>query len=86
MINPVFGIKDMLMRLAKGEKLFDIKHYIVEETWMMDDNIMLKTSLNMIREEECYKLEMIISEESIKDDTQRLLYFGVDERVLIMVY
>jgi hypothetical protein len=70
--------RDMLMGLAEGEKLFDIKHYLVEETWLIYDNRVLKTSLNITREEECCKLEIIVSETSIKDDTQRLWYFDMD--------
>jgi hypothetical protein len=70
--------RDILMELAKEEKLFDIKHYSVEETYLIHDNMTLKTDLNITREEECCKLDMIISETSVKDDTQRLMYFGMD--------
>jgi hypothetical protein len=44
----------------------------------MHDNTVLMTSLNVTREE-CYKLEMTISEGSIKDDTQRPHYIDMDK-------
>jgi hypothetical protein len=68
----------MLMELAKKEKLFDIKHYLVDKTYLMHNNRVLKTSLNTTCEEERYKLEITISETSIKDDTKRLPYFGMN--------
>jgi hypothetical protein len=70
--------RNMLMELAKKEKLFDIKHYLVEKTYLIHDNRVLKTSLNTTHEEECCKLEITISETSMEDDTQRPWYFGMD--------
>jgi hypothetical protein len=70
--------RDMLMELAKNEKLFDMKYYHVEETWLIHDNIALKINLNITREEGCCNLEINISEASIKDDTQRPWYFDMD--------
>jgi hypothetical protein len=68
--------RDRLMKLAKHYKLFDMQHGLIEETWLIHDNTALMTSLNVIREEECYKLEMTIS--SIKDGTQRPLYIDLN--------
>jgi hypothetical protein len=56
------------MELVKKDNLFDTRHSLVEETWLIHDNIVLKASLNTTFEEECCKLEMIIYED-IKDDT-----------------
>jgi hypothetical protein len=61
--------RDMLMELAKKERLFDIKHYLVEKTYLMHDNRVLKTSLNTTCEEGCCKIEMTVSETSINEDT-----------------
>jgi hypothetical protein len=74
--------RDMLMELAedKEEELFDIQHCLVEGTWLIHDNIVLKTQVNLTREEEeCCKLEVTVSEASIKDeDTHRPQYIDVD--------
>lgn len=75
---------DRLMELAKKETLFDI-HVPIEETWLIHDNRVLKTQVNVTCEEECCKLEITISETSINDDTQRLRYIGLNRRVLMMM-
>jgi hypothetical protein len=67
-----------LKRLVKHYKLANIQHGTIENTWLMHDNTVLMTSLNVSHEEECYKLEMTISKGSIKDDTQRPRYIDVD--------
>jgi hypothetical protein len=69
---------DRLMRLAKQYMLYDI-HIPIEETWLMHDNTVLMTRVNVAREKACYKLEMTLSEASIKYDTQRPLYIGLNE-------
>jgi hypothetical protein len=66
-----------LMGLIECCKLYDIQHGRIEETYLMRDNAVLMTSLNIICEEECYKLEIIISEGSINDNTQRPKYIGL---------
>jgi hypothetical protein len=66
-----------LMELIEYCKLYDIQHGRIEETYLMRDNAVLMTSLNIICEEECYKLEIIISEGSINDNTQRPKYIGL---------
>jgi hypothetical protein len=68
---------DKLMELAR-RYAFDIQHSPIEETYLMHDNTTLMTRVNLAREEECYKLEMTISKTSIKDDTFRIEYFGID--------
>jgi hypothetical protein len=67
-----------LMELAFVCGLLNIQYIPTEETWLMHDNAVLMTSLNITHEEECYKLEMTISEGSIKDDTQRLWRVDLD--------
>jgi hypothetical protein len=69
--------RDKLMRLANRYKVYDI-HGFIEETYLMHDNTVLMTRVNVAHEEACYKLEMIISKGSIKYDTQRLVYIDVD--------
>jgi hypothetical protein len=70
--------RDNMMKLAESYKLFDVQYSPVEHTWLIYDNIVIMTSLNVIREEEYYKLEMIISEGSIKDDTWKPRYIGLN--------
>jgi hypothetical protein len=70
--------EDKLVELIKCYKLFNIQHETIEETILMRDNTMLMTILNATREEEYYKLDMTISETSIKDDTRRPYYFDMD--------
>jgi hypothetical protein len=70
--------RNKLMKLAEEEKLFDIQHVPIEETWLTHNGMVLKTRVNVIHEGKCCKLEMAISETSIKDDTQRPLYIDVD--------
>src|SRR5690606_10282270 len=47
-----------LMELDKYYKLFDVQYGIIEDTWLMHDNTVLMTSVNVTCEEGCYKLEM----------------------------
>jgi hypothetical protein len=70
--------RNMLMKLARWYKLFDIQHVPIEDTWLMHDNTVLMTSLNVIHEKEYCKLEMTIAETSMKDNTQRLIYIGLN--------
>jgi hypothetical protein len=70
--------KDSMMKLAENHRTFDIKHSPVEHTWLMNDNAVLKTSLNVTREEECYKLEMTISKGTMNDNTCKPQYIGLD--------
>jgi hypothetical protein len=67
-----------LMELAEHCKLFNIQHSLVEYTYLMRDNTALLKRVNIITEEECYKLEITISKTSIKDDTRRPKYIGLD--------
>jgi hypothetical protein len=60
--------RDRLMKLAKSYELFNIQHGPIKETWLMHDNTVLMTGLNMTHEKECYKLEITISS---KNDVQR---------------
>jgi hypothetical protein len=69
--------RDMLIKLSRLFRLFDIQHCSVEETWLIHNNIVMKTSLNITHEEECYKLEMTVSETRMKDDTHRPCYFDM---------
>jgi hypothetical protein len=67
---------DKLLELDEYYELVNIQNGFIEDTWLMYDNTVLMTSLNMTHEE-CYKLDMTISETSIKDDTQRPRYIGL---------
>jgi hypothetical protein len=62
---------DKLLKLARHYQLTNIQRGPIEYTWLMHDNTVLMTSLNITREEEHYKLEMTLSEESINRDTWR---------------
>jgi hypothetical protein len=74
--------KKKLKRLIRQYKLAAIQHVFIEETWLMRDHTVFMTSLNTVHEEKCYKLEMIISEGSMKYDTQRSFYAGPKSSVL----
>jgi hypothetical protein len=70
--------RDKLIELVEHYRLYDIQHAPVEVTYLMYDNRVLMTKVNVVYEEECYKLEMTISKTSIRDDTWRLCYFDMD--------
>jgi hypothetical protein len=70
--------EDSLMKLAAKYKLYDIQHNPVKHTWLLRDNTEIMTSLNATREEEYYKLEMIISEGSIEDHVWRPKYIDMN--------
>jgi hypothetical protein len=70
--------RDSMMKLAESYKLYDIKHSPVEYTWLIHDNVVLRTSLNVDHKEECYKLEMTISKGSIRNDTKKPQYISLD--------
>jgi hypothetical protein len=73
-----FWNRASLMELAKRYKLFDMQYVPIEGTYLMHDNIVLMTRINVACEEGCYKFEMTISEGSVKDDTQRPQYIDVN--------
>jgi hypothetical protein len=50
----------------------------IESTYLIHDNNVLMERVNTTREAEYYKLEMTISEGSIKDGTWRPRYIDVD--------
>jgi hypothetical protein len=70
--------KDRLIRLSEHYSLCGIQRRSIEWTWLLHDNTVLMTSVNGTHEEECYKLEMTISEEVINKDTQRPQYIDID--------
>jgi hypothetical protein len=69
--------RNKLMQIAKGCRAFNAPHSPIEDTWLIRDNTVLMTRVSVTREEESYKLEMTVSEGSIKDDTQRPCYIGL---------
>jgi hypothetical protein len=71
-----FWDKDRLMQLTKWHPVFNIQHIPIEDTWLMHDDRVLMKRLSVTHEEECYKLEMTISETSIRDDTRILEYIS----------
>jgi hypothetical protein len=77
--------RDSMMKLAESYELFDVIHSPVKHTWLThNNNALLMTSLDVIRKEECYKLEMTISEGNIKDYTWKPRYIGLNRWVSIM--
>jgi hypothetical protein len=64
-----------LTKLVNCYELGYIQYVTVEKTYLMHDNTVLTTRVNVTREKECYKLEMTISEGSVKYDTTRLWYY-----------
>jgi hypothetical protein len=70
--------RDRLIKLVSNFELINVQDGPIEETWLMRDNAVLMTSLNATHEEERYKLEVTISEVSIKDDTLRLWHIDLD--------
>jgi hypothetical protein len=69
--------EDRLLELTKYYELYDI-HVFAEKTYLMHDNTVLMTSLSMTHEEECYKIVVTISEGSVKKNTRRIPYIGLD--------
>jgi hypothetical protein len=70
--------RDELMKLVKRYQVFSVQYTPIEETYLIQDNTVLMTYLYITREGEGYKLDMTISEERIRDDTQRPWYIDVD--------
>jgi hypothetical protein len=70
--------RDSLMKLVGRYRLFNIQHSPIENTWLIYGTAALMTRMKVAREEECYKLEITISETSIKDDTKRSRYVKVN--------
>jgi hypothetical protein len=66
------------MKLTKCYRLYDIQHIPTKTTYLMHDNTVLMTSLSMTHEEECYKIVVTISEGSVKKNTRRIPYIGLD--------
>jgi hypothetical protein len=71
--------RDELMKLVECHNLFDIQHVPIEKTWLIYNNIVLMTKMDVTREGGCFKLEMNLSEESIGEDTQRPQYIGLNK-------
>jgi hypothetical protein len=67
-----------LMKLAIWHHLYDLQNSVFELTYLMHDNSVLMKRMNTTREGECYKLEMTISEGSMKDDTWRPYYIAMN--------
>jgi hypothetical protein len=71
--------RDKLMCLAEQcSQYAATEHGFIEKAWLMHDNTVLMIKIDVIREEECYKSEMIISEGSIKHATWRPYYIDMD--------
>jgi hypothetical protein len=66
--------RDKLMKLVKYYELTNIQNGSVEETWLMHDNTVLLTKLN-VTHKVSYNLGVTISETGMGDDTRRPLYF-----------
>jgi hypothetical protein len=70
--------RDGIMKLATRYKLHDVKYCPIEHTWLIHDNVVLRTRLNVTHKKSYYKIEMTISEESLKDYTIKPRYIGLD--------
>src|SRR5690606_11633535 len=70
--------RDNMIKLAARYILFNVKYSPIEETYLIRGNTVLMTSLNVTHEEECYKLEITISEGSIKHYTWKPRYIGLN--------
>jgi hypothetical protein len=70
--------RDELIKLARYYKVFNIQYGPIEYTWLIYDTTLLMTRVDVIHKEECYKLEITISETSINGDTRRPLYIGLN--------
>jgi hypothetical protein len=68
---------DNIVKLINHYKLFNIQYGPIEEIYLIYDNVVLMTSLNVSCEAECYKLEITIFEGSINEYTQRLQYIDL---------
>jgi hypothetical protein len=66
------------MELTGYYGLYNVRHDFIEYTRLIHGNMKLMTSMNITRVEECYKLEMTISEASMNWYIQRLRYIGLD--------
>jgi hypothetical protein len=70
--------RDGMMKLVEHCEL-NIQYHLFEVTWLMRDNSVLMTRINITTSEEaCYKLEMTIAETSIRDDTRRPWYIDIN--------
>jgi hypothetical protein len=69
--------RDSLLKLAERYELANVQSKSIEDTWLMRDNTMLMTWMNITREK-CYKLEMILAKTSIKDSARRPQYIHLD--------
>jgi hypothetical protein len=58
--------RDNLMKLARCCQLHSIQHVPIKMTYLMRDNTGSMTGVNVTRKAKCYKLEMTISETSVK--------------------
>jgi hypothetical protein len=67
-----------LMILIMCCGLFNVQGDLIEDTWLIYDNTVLMTSVNVTHEGGCYELDMTISEATIKDNTRRPWYLDLD--------
>jgi CRISPR/Cas system-associated endoribonuclease Cas2 len=70
--------RNELMNLAKSYYLYDLQNSIFELTYLMRDNTVLITRMNVTRTKRSCKLEITISEGSMKNDTRRPQYIGLN--------
>jgi hypothetical protein len=66
--------RDELVIVVKNCEFFIVQYGPIEDTWLLRNHTVLVTRVHATFEEECYKLEMIISKGSINKDTRRLWY------------
>jgi hypothetical protein len=75
--KDVVWYENKLMCIVKKYVLRSIDYGPVEYTWLISDNMVLTTRMNVPREAKCYKLEVTISKGSINEYTQEPSYLNL---------
>jgi hypothetical protein len=70
--------RDKLIRLAKHYYVYDLPNGLIEYTYLIHDNTVLRVRADATRKEEYYNLEVTISEGNIKENTWRPRYTGLN--------
>jgi hypothetical protein len=76
--NSYVWNEDRLLELAKRCKLSNVRDGSIKYTWLIHGNTVVRMILNVAREKECCKLETIISEGSINENTLSPRYIDLD--------
>jgi hypothetical protein len=69
--------RDSLLKLAERYELANVQFNIIKANWLMYDNTMLLTWMNITRKK-CYKLDLFLVKTSTILDARRLQYIHLD--------